>query len=35
MEHEKGYNYRKIQPFVKSVSNVHTQIMANQDTKYE
>ena len=34
-KHEKGYNSRKNQPSVKSVSYVHAQIMANQDTKYE
>ena len=32
---EKGYNSRKNQPSVKSVSYVHAQIMTNQDTEYE
>ena len=34
-KHEKGYDSRKNQPSIKSVLYVHTQIMANQDTKYE
>ena len=34
-KHEKGYDSRKNQPFVKSVLQAHDQIMANQDTKYE
>jgi hypothetical protein len=34
-KHEKGYNSRENQPSVKSVKYVHSQIMANQDTKYE
>jgi hypothetical protein len=34
-KHEKGYNSSKNQPSVKLVKYVNTQIMANQDTKYE